>query len=399
MNTKHRPFFYSLFLSRLADQILLFLVPLVIYQTTGSIALSGAAFFLETLPRFLSFPICGILCDRFSLFKLLHLSQLYRAIVCVGGMVGFALFGGIGWLIFISAVVGILTTQGLMAREVMLSQIFGGQRFEKIASYTQIADQLGMVLGPLVAAGLLKFWPWEYVVAATAGLFLMADGFIMVWRKLARPVLVAPEPAPSSWLLPLATAFRHLVKLPGLLDVVLLAAAVNLIIGVTLATSAAMVIGAYHQDSTYYALLQVAGAIATVVILFTIAHTSMSLKTLGITAYTTILVGGFMTGLSTHPNIYAIGFLLIVGFDKMFNVFIRSLRQKIIPRRDLGKTTGLVVMLNNLSQPLAGLAITAFSGIYGANMVIVVLSICMAMTGLIVGAVWQRRSPTQSVID
>ena len=106
-----------------------------------------------------------------------------------------------------------------------------------------------------------------------------------------------------------------------------------------------------------------------------------------------------MTGLSTHPNIYAIGFLLIVGFDKMFNVFIRSLRQKIIPRRDLGKTTGLVVMLNNLSQPLAGLAITAFSGIYGANMVIVVLSICMAMTGLIVGAVWQRRSPTQSVID
>jgi len=41
----------------------------------------------------------------------------------------------------------------------------------------------------------------------------------------------------------------------------------------------------------------------------------------------------------------------------MFNVFIRTLRMKIIPRQDLGKTTGLIVMLNNLSQPLAGLLV------------------------------------------
>ncbi len=216
-------------------------------------------------------------------------------------------------------------------------------------------------------------------------------------KKLAKPVLTAPEAASGSWLSPLATAFRHLVKLPGLLEVVLLAAAVNLIIGVTLATSAAMVIGVHHQDSTYYALLQAAGAIATVAILLTIAHTSMSLKTLGVTAYVTIFVGGVMTGLATDPNIYAVGFLLIVGLDKMFNVFIRSLRQKIIPRRDFGKTTGLVVMLNNLSQPLSGLMITAFAGIYGAH--IVVLSVFMAITGLVVGAVWLRRSPSQSLID
>ncbi len=43
----------------------------------------------------------------------------------------------------------------------------------------------------------------------------------------------------------------------------------------------------------------------------------------------------------------------MIGFDKMFNVYIRSLRQKLIPPRDLGKTTGVIVMLNNLSQPLA----------------------------------------------
>ena len=96
MGLKHQAFFYSLFLSRLADQILLFLVPLVIFQLTGSVAWSGAAFFLETLPRFLSFPICGALCDRMSPLRLLRVSQLYRAFVCFGGMVGFAGFGGVG---------------------------------------------------------------------------------------------------------------------------------------------------------------------------------------------------------------------------------------------------------------------------------------------------------------
>ena len=54
-------FFLSLFLSRLADQIILFVVPLVVFKTTDSAAWAGLAFFAESLPRFLSFPVCGAL--------------------------------------------------------------------------------------------------------------------------------------------------------------------------------------------------------------------------------------------------------------------------------------------------------------------------------------------------
>ena len=56
------------------------------------------------------------------------------------------------------------------------------------------------------------------------------------------------------------------------------------------------------------------------------------------------------------------GFVLITGFDKMFNVYIRSARQKIIPAKDLGKTTGVVSLLNNMTQPLAGLLVGLFAG-------------------------------------
>ena len=189
MQPRHQAFFYSLFLSRLADQILLFLVPLVVFRLTGSVAWSGAAFFFESLLRFLAYPLCGILSDRIPPLALLRFSQLCRAAASFGGIVGYAAFGGIGWLIAISAISGVLTRQGMMAREVMLPQVFNGRRFEEITSYTQIADQVGMVLGPLVAAGLLEFCSWEYVILSATLLFLAADGTMTVWQRIARPTL------------------------------------------------------------------------------------------------------------------------------------------------------------------------------------------------------------------
>jgi hypothetical protein len=53
-SAEHLAFFSSLFLSRLADQILPFPVPLVVFQTTHSAAWSDLEFFVETLPRLLS---------------------------------------------------------------------------------------------------------------------------------------------------------------------------------------------------------------------------------------------------------------------------------------------------------------------------------------------------------
>lgn len=392
MAPKHQAFFASLFFSRLADQILLFLVPLVIFQMTNSVAWSGAAFFLETLPRFLSFPICGALCDRVSSLKLLRISQLYRALACFSGMIAYVVFGGTIWLILFSAIGGVLTTQGLMAREVMLPQVFNQYRFEKVASYTQIADQLGTVLGPLLAATLLNWVSWEYVVLFTALLFLIADGMMMAWQKFAKPVFAEPDPTSTYWISPLLTAFDHIIRLKGLKEIVLLTAAVNLIIGITLATSAAMVTGIHGETETYFAILQAAGAVATIIILFATAYLSTSLNLLGGTAYLMIFLGGLVSGLASEANIYALGFLLIIGFDKMFNVFIRSMRMRLIPRQDLGKTTGLIVMLNNLSQPLAGLLVTIFAGICGVGNLIAVLSLFMGMLGILIGYLWLRQS-------
>lgn len=387
MRLDHAAFYSSLFLSRLADQVLLFVVPLVVFQATQSAAWSGVAFFAETLPRFLSFPVCGALCDRISPFRLLQTSQLLRAITCFLGAIASGLTGNVAWLVVVSAICGVLTTQGVMAREVMLPQVFRGFRTESVLAHAQIADQLGMVLGPLLAALALERWSWEAVLAVTALLFLAADAAVKLWRsvssiQLEEPALVHPL-QDMHWLHPYRTALAHVMQLQGLLQLIVLAAGVNLVVGVTLATSAAMMTGALHQSNGDYAVLQTAGAIATVGILLAIARLPMPLRFLGWFSFGCILLGGFATALSKWPIGYVIGYLMVVGFDKMFSVYIRTRRLQVIPAADLGKTTGLIVLLNNLTQPIAGLAVGLFAEQSNASGVIIAMTIAMGILGSI----------------
>ncbi|MEO9526665.1 MFS transporter [Roseibium sp.] len=388
MLVRDRAFFTSLFLTVLADQILLFLVPLVIFQITGNVAWSGLAFFFETLPRYLTFPVAGILCDRMSPILLLRISRMLRAVACVAGITGQIVFGGVWWLIGLSAVVGILTTQGMLALEMVLVRAFSDQRFEKVASYGQLASQMGVVLGPLTAAYLMAFWPWEAVVVLATVLFLLADLVFLLWPGQAR-MKTAPQTArPRHPVADLKHALVLVWRLPGLARAIVQAAGVNLIVGATLATAAAMMTGYFAQSEQVYAWLQVGGALATLGVLSLTAHVPLGLTTLGLTAYMLICIGAVLTGAGGHPLVYAAGFLLIAGFDKMFNIYVRTLRKEIIPPEEFGKTTGVIICLNNLSQPLAGLVVALFAAGDDARSVLLGLAVVMALLGAVT---WRRR--------
>jgi MFS family permease len=376
-------FLASLFLSKIADQVLLFLVPLVVFQTTQDVGWSGLAFAAEAFPRFLSFPICGALCDRISPVRLMRWSQVLRAAICAAGAVCGQVFGGVGWLIAVSALCGVLTTQGAMAREVILPQVFKKHRFEKVLAYSQTADQLGAVLGPVVAAILLARTHWQTAVGCTAIIFVLADGAMSYWRRTTKVQLKPRETTQGNLIAAMKTALAHVVGLPGLRRLVIQAAGVNLVVGVTLASSAALVTGVHARTAGYYGALQTAGAVVTVLVLMGIAHVSVPLQKLGVAGFSLIVMGGLLTALSPGAWGYAVGYLLVIGFDKMFNIYLRSSRQRVIPAADYGKTTGVMTLLNNLTQPIAGLAIGTFATEWTAGRVILVLTVGMALLGCV----------------
>lgn len=381
MRADRPAFLGSIFLSRLADQMLFFLVPLVVFAITQKATWSGIAFFVEALPRFLAFPVCGALSDRMSPVRVLRISQASRAVASIIGVAGYLVWGGLAWLVGLAAVCGALTSQGFIAREVLLPQVFAGQRFEKVLSYTQLADQLGMVLGPVAAAALLGWKNWEWAVAGAALLFVASDVLTVVWQRTSSSRIAPPVHTTGPIYKPLLIALTHVATLPGLARLVFLAAAENLVIGITLATAAAMVTGKFGQTSGFYAALQVAGAVATILILLLVAHVEVSRSRLGFVAFMAIAAGGIGMGISSSIGAYVVAFLVVIGFDKMFNVYIRSARQAIIPPQDYGKTTGVIVLLNNATQPLAGILVGIFGGQNQLSLVITLTSVGMVALG------------------
>lgn len=388
MRKDYLAFFVSLFLSRLADQILLFIVPLIVFQTTHSVSWAGLAFFVESLPRYLAFPVCGALCDKFSPVRILHISQVYRALACVVAVALYGMFDGIYWLVLLSALCGVLTTQGIMAREVLMPHVFQQYSYAKTLSYSQIADQSGLVLGPLVAALMLEVWAWHWVVLGIAGLFVLADLTMLAWQRKTTASLETHQQHRDIWLQPLRIAFGHILNLTELKRIITLAVGVNLIIGVTLATSAAMVTGLYAANKDTYALLQAAGAAVTIAILFYLARATLPLKVLGGLSYSMIGAGALIMAVSPDLWAYTLGFLLVTGFDKMFNVYLRSTRQRVIPVQDFGKTVGVITLLNNLAQPLAGLLIALLAAPLGMQTVILLLTGITALIGVAVASGW-----------
>ncbi|MCF5724347.1 MFS transporter [Pseudomonas syringae] len=388
MRKDYLAFFISLFLSRLADQILLFIVPLIVFQTTQSVSLAGLAFFVESLPRFLAFPVCGALCDKYPPVRILHISQVYRALACVIAIGLYGVFDGIYWLVMLSALCGVLTTQGVMAREVLMPHVFQQYSYAKTLSYSQIADQSGLVLGPLVAALMLEVWAWPWVVLGVAALFVLADLAMGVWQRTNTVSVEVFEQHRDIWLQPLRIAFGHIGNLAGLKRLIALTVGVNLIIGVTLATSAAMVTGQFAAGKDAYALLQAAGALVTIVILFYLARATLPLKLLGGLSYGVIAGGALIMAISPNLWVYSLGFLLVIGFDKMYSVYMRSMRQKVIPVQDFGKTVGVITLLNNLPQPLAGLVIAVLAAPLGTQTVILLLTGITALIGVAVASGW-----------
>lgn len=377
-------FFSSLFLSRLADQVILFLVPLVVFQITGSTAMSGLAFFLEALPRFLAFPVSGILCDHISPLKVLRSSQLVRFLIIALSIIGYLLINNVYWLVGMSAVVGVATSFGVMGREIILPQVYKSGRFEKVLAYSSLSDQIGMVLGPIVAAFLITFADWQIASLFAAGLFVLSDLFLQAWYKLKKPIVRALDQNPINLLTAMTTSFLNIFSLPGLFPAIVLAFSINLLLGVTLATMAPIFTGDLGQSEAAYGVLQTLGALATIAVILFVSRVRMSLVRLGFVGFFAMTIGAYITSFSQSAPVYAFGFLLVIGFDKMFNIFVRGLRAAVIPPSQLGKTSGFVVLLNNLSQPLAGLMVASLGGVMEGQEVVLLSTLIATALGLIV---------------
>jgi len=392
-NMSSKLFFGSRLAVSLGDQFLLFVVPIMVFQITQSIAWSSLAFALETIPRVVFNPFAGIIGDRYSPLKVVKISLWLRSMLCVAAIFFSWLLGEgalLSIIVLLSALVGLASTQGFISTEVLLPKAFKKTPFARIQAWVQSVDQLSIICGPLLAAVVLQYFSWQSVIIVACSLFaigqlLFALSSIRIIdddNTLATDVAGGPANN-QSVIQQLRRSLDLLLGNKVLLGVVGQTALVNLVFGAVMATAAAFVTGKFAMPATSYGLLQMMGALTSIAVLSLTALfvNKLALRSIGYISFSCICFGGALYALGDNYWLFFIGFMIVLGFDGMFNVYIRTTRQAIIAPADYGKITGVIIFFNNSTKPVAGLLIGAFSGLLSAETVIVALVLCCAVLG------------------
>jgi hypothetical protein len=373
-------FLASRFCSALGDQFLLFAVPLIIYKNTQSVSLVGLAFFIEWVPRILSLPIAGSFSDRMGGRKVYLLADCIRMAVCFLGFLLLRMFPN-GIFIIISVVMSICAffyAQAFIAMEATVPKLVSKADLHKAQSILQGIEQTSRIIGPALAAFLALYINTPDFLLITAGIFGISSlGVFSLGSAVNVPL---NKPTSKQMWRDILQGAQVLFDSPNLLILTILSILVNLIIGMALATGAALTTGTFHKPDSYFGILNTAAGLLGVTSFLLVPKLTkrFSVFNLGVAAYSATLCGGMLIGFAHNFYLFVLGYGLVCGSSGLFNVYIRTERVQWIPAQDLGKTVGLIVLLNQLSLPVAGMLIALGSSRLGTQPLFIVSSLLAA---------------------
>ncbi|MFI7702668.1 MFS transporter [Nonomuraea sp. NPDC049480] len=354
--------------STLGDQLLQFAVPLIVYRATGSMALAGLAFLVEWLPRLTSLPLAGLLADRFGGHRLYAVSDCLRAAACLLTAVALASWPEQAFALT-AALMGLcafLYAQAFIALESTVPQLVPRKDLAKAQSLLQVINDGSGVLGPALGGALLIWLEPVRLLWVSGAAFALSACGLLALRVLGSPAVPSPRPrrgtagsTAGSIVRDLRTGVRGLAGQPVLLLLIGLAMVVNLMVGLALATAAALTIGHFGLGDAAFATLQTSvGALSVAAfVLMPWLLKRVSVYRIGAVSFAIIILGGALIAVAPSYAVYVLGYGLCVGLCGLFNVFIRVERLHWISPDERGRVISLVVLLNQLTLPLAGLLV------------------------------------------
>lgn len=364
-----------------AEQTVLFAVPLMIYQSTRDIRFSGYAFALEWLPALLAYPFAGLLADALGGRQLFMRANAARA-ACLALAVTLCLAAPsmMVWVLMASGVVmSVLMAPIRMAVEktVPLMATQGGD-LPHWQSLVQNMELLSMVLGPALAA-LLAQYIGKLPLLGVAALALLLAAWC--WRgvpsapRAPKPVHGVLAELRLGWSLLLA---NRPVRLLALLNF-----SINLAFAVALSANAFVITGTFGASDGVFGLVNAgAGGLALLnLLLIPRLLRSMTVYQLGSLGFALLCAGLLVMGLSAGVASYAVAFLVAMAGVALFNVFNRTQRVRAIEPAHLGKVMGPFYLLNLLSYPLGGVLTASLGHASDVRELILFLALALALPG------------------
>ncbi|MFR9788151.1 MFS transporter [Streptomyces sp. MB22_4] len=371
-------------LGLMAEQVVMFAVPLLLFQDTKQVSTLGFAFALEWLPGLIAYPFAGLIADRDGGARLFSLVTGSRAVVLA--LVVAVCLTRPGWttpaLMTSGAILSVLVAPTRMSVEKMVPQLAAGEALARTQALVQNMELLAMALGPalatLAAALIGKVW----LLAVAASVFALAA---VCWLPLPRGERPSAPVTARATVRELGLGWRLMAGNRPVLLLGILNFGINLVVASVLSANAALVTGVFAAPDWSFALLNtcvgVVGLVNLLVIPLLLKRFEVGL--LGALGFAVLCLALLLIGIAGSFPVYAVLFIAVLTGTAYYNVFNRTQRVKVIPREHLGKVMGPFYLLNLLSYPIAGLLVGSVGAAYGPQRLVGVLAVVLSAFGAV----------------
>lgn len=358
----------------LANQTLQFLVPIVVFTLSGSVVWAGLALVVEWVPRLASLIMAGPLVDRFGVRVVYIISDALRfaTSASVVLLLSFSETGGLYGLIALALVAGGCFEQTFVAGEKAVRILAPPDAMHRAQSMLGGIDQATLLASPVVGGALLILGNTLTIGVLTV---LFAASMVLALRlprfgrrsteaELIPSAISEPTSGPSGTR-ELADRFmtgvRWVFGNPILRDLVLVTMLVNLMVGIIIVAAPILLLGEYDLAGSYLGVIYTVAGLASLLSVATVPFLvgRIGMLRLGVGSAIASCVAFVLTGLAPHFVVLAAMVIAFMGFESVFTVFIRTVRAQVVPADDFGSVVGVIVLLNFLPMPLAGLMVAA----------------------------------------
>ncbi|MFE2060928.1 MFS transporter [Streptomyces sp. NPDC059467] len=372
----------------LAQQLVLFAVPLIIYRDTGEVSTLGLAYALEWLPNLVAYPFAGVLVDRDGGVRLFSRANVARAVL-LGAALALCLARP-GWSTPVLMANGALLSTAMagvhLSVEKVVPRLSAGEQLARTQSLVQNMELLAMALGPGLAVGAVLVLGKVGLLGLAGAMFAAAAA---CWLPLPR---FRPDPVerPAGNTLRDSVAeirqgWRLMVRNRPVLMLAGFNFAINLVLSVALAANAAVVTGVFKAPESSFALLNTCVGVMGLVnlLLIPLLLRRFDVRALGVIGFTGMCAATLLLGLASSFTAYALAFVGMLVAAAYFNVFNRTQRVRVIAQEHLGKVMGSFFIINDLAFPLAGALLAAVGGTAGPQRLTALLTVPLALFGAV----------------
>lgn len=356
------------FLGLLADQMSTYLIPVVIYATTGSVGLSGLAFAVQWLPRVVALPVLGVLVDRFPIGRQFLVNDLARA----GVLLVVAVVAEPVSLMAASAVMTLLNGHAVIATETVLTRCVPSRLMPDAQARVQVAQQLSFTAGPALGGALLV-WP------GLSGGVVLISGVLVVAAVATSAALRSLEvrrgAVTGSPLRNLVDGARVVLGSKPLLSLVSLTIVVNLVAGLALGALPVIVVGDFDAAPSMTGLVAGAASVMSLVAaLLTkrlLRRTSIGTVVAG--AGAALVASGPAMALAPNLAVFTAAYVLWTAGVTVFTIWLRTRRLDHLPPDAVGGALGFFVAAVLAATPIAGVLLAVFGTASGAQHLMLIM--------------------------